>query len=320
MPKKVLKINKQWRYPRTNPKLLISFSLYGNNPIYTHGAIDNVELANFVYPNWTCRFYVDDSVPKNIIEKLLELGAQVYTISPNKYLTKRQRSLWRFLPLGEVCRVIFRDADSRVNGKELYAVNEWRKTGKSFQLMWDNIDPEDGHGNPILAGMWGAVSNYKHNKKDEVEMEYNPYDHGLWDSKAKPLYPKIHDLIVNWKMEGYRSDENFLIKYIVPHMNSDTAHFMGCGIEPYPLEFIQHLGKNITFEFNEEGQKYDIKTNKDTNYDEVHKIVFSVKLKSTFIGEIINVKDKRYHKPNWKEEFINTQPNDMKDCGWEKYW
>lgn len=122
--KKELKIKKMWTHQRTNPKLIIAFSLYGNKKLYTHGAIANVELANVVYPNWTCRFYVDDSVPKGITNKLLSLGAQVYFVEKNNFLTDRQRSLWRFLALGEVCRVIFRDTDSRVNMKEKYAVDQ----------------------------------------------------------------------------------------------------------------------------------------------------------------------------------------------------
>ena len=96
-------IDEKWKYHRTNPKLLISFSLYGDNPKYTEGAVQNVLLANIVYPNWTCRFYVDNSVPKKITDELLELGAQVYFVKPNKSIKNRQRSLWRFLPPSSFC-------------------------------------------------------------------------------------------------------------------------------------------------------------------------------------------------------------------------
>jgi len=36
-------------------KKIISFSLWGDNPIYTQGAIRNAELAKEVYPDWVCR-------------------------------------------------------------------------------------------------------------------------------------------------------------------------------------------------------------------------------------------------------------------------
>ena len=46
-------IDKQWKYQRTNPKLIIAFSLYGDIPMYTEGAVQNVLLANKIYQNWT---------------------------------------------------------------------------------------------------------------------------------------------------------------------------------------------------------------------------------------------------------------------------
>jgi len=51
-------------------KKIISFSLWGKKPFYTQGAIENVKLQPKIYPGWTCRFYVDESVPKEIREEL----------------------------------------------------------------------------------------------------------------------------------------------------------------------------------------------------------------------------------------------------------
>ena len=50
-------------------KKIISFSLWGDNPKYTNGAIENADLALEVYPNWICRFYVGTSTPKEIVEE-----------------------------------------------------------------------------------------------------------------------------------------------------------------------------------------------------------------------------------------------------------
>jgi len=33
-------------------KKIISFSLWGDNPVYTQGAIRNAELAKEIYPDW----------------------------------------------------------------------------------------------------------------------------------------------------------------------------------------------------------------------------------------------------------------------------
>ena len=52
-------------------KKVISFSLWGDDPKYTIGAIRNAELAKTVYPGWVPRFYcAKNSVPENIINQL----------------------------------------------------------------------------------------------------------------------------------------------------------------------------------------------------------------------------------------------------------
>ena len=58
-------------------KKLICFSLWGDNPKYTVGAIRNAELIKTVYPGWKARFYCGTSVPQNIISELLKLNSEV---------------------------------------------------------------------------------------------------------------------------------------------------------------------------------------------------------------------------------------------------
>ena len=55
-------------------KKIISFSLWGQNPFYFKGAIENAKLQPEIYPGWTCRFYVDDTVPGDAIKELEDLG------------------------------------------------------------------------------------------------------------------------------------------------------------------------------------------------------------------------------------------------------
>jgi hypothetical protein len=42
---------------------VISFSLWGTAPFYAYGAMINLVLSRTVYPGWSCRFYVDATVP-----------------------------------------------------------------------------------------------------------------------------------------------------------------------------------------------------------------------------------------------------------------
>lgn len=314
------KIDKQWKIQKTNPKLLISFSLYGDKLMYTEGAIQNVILSKFVYPNWTCRFYVDHTVPKHITEELLDLGAQVYVVKQNKYTTDRQRSLWRFLPLAETCRVIFRDTDSRINMREQEAVMSWCKSDKSYIRLWDNSDVNDGHFNPIMAGMWGAVCSHPNDSNVPVQLKYP--DDGLWSKSSKPLFPNIEKLMIAWKMQGYRSDEMFLIKYIVPKFKGvDNCFIMGCGIDPAPFMYIK-LEKNngIKYKFdksNPQNKKYVPKFNKiQIDKNDFKGFLFSRKIKGGKIGAPIFPNTKPFSRMNLYKYFVDFDVDKQKICKW----
>lgn len=49
----------------------VSFSLWGDNPLYNIGAIRNSELIKTIYPDWKMVVYYDKSVPKNTIDELI---------------------------------------------------------------------------------------------------------------------------------------------------------------------------------------------------------------------------------------------------------
>lgn len=99
-------------------KRVISFGLYGSKPKYTIGAIRNVELAQTYFPGWTCRFYVTSDVPKDVLEKLTTLGAEIREIPSG--MGYASGMFWRFLVASDpsVDRYIVRDSDSRLNARD----------------------------------------------------------------------------------------------------------------------------------------------------------------------------------------------------------
>jgi hypothetical protein len=48
----------------------LSFSLWGDKPIYNVGAIRNAELWKTIYSDWQMVVYYDNTVPKETIDKL----------------------------------------------------------------------------------------------------------------------------------------------------------------------------------------------------------------------------------------------------------
>jgi hypothetical protein len=125
----------------------ITFSLYGNKPMYTVGMLKNIDLAKTIYPEWTVEIYYNSSVPPEHIEKYKQDNVGLYDMT-NSHVPGM---FWRFLSKSDI--FISRDTDSRLNLREKAAVDEWLASGKSFHVMRDH----PAHcGLPILGGMWGV--------------------------------------------------------------------------------------------------------------------------------------------------------------------
>ena len=129
---------------------IVSFSLWGDNPKYTIGAVKNAELVQELYSGWIGRFYCGRSVPKDILDKLNEVSnTEVILMDKEGDWTGM---FWRFCAADSDDIILSRDTDSRVSEREVYAVNEWLESDKDFHIMRDH----PAHGTQILGGMWGS--------------------------------------------------------------------------------------------------------------------------------------------------------------------
>ncbi|KFB10582.1 tetratricopeptide repeat protein [Nitratireductor basaltis] len=175
--------------PLARGRNVISFSLFGSDPKYCETAIANAEARPAVYPEWSMRFHVNDSVPHHVIDRLLSLGAEIH------YMRGEQAQwpgpMWRFLAYDDpdVDRVMFRDADSIIGERESAATREWVESGKSFHIIRDFCS----HTELILAGLWSA---------------------------ARGALPPMHDMIGDFVARGVKSrhfaDQYFLREYVWP--------------------------------------------------------------------------------------------------------
>lgn len=216
-------------------KKIISFSLWGNKPFYTQGAIENVILQKTIYPEWVCRFYHDETVPDNIINELNDLGAETILMpkSDGNY-----GMFWRFFPLDDntIERFIVRDSDCRLNKREAQAVKEWESTDKPFHIMrdnqWHNVVP-------ICGGMWGATNKFKPGYQTLLTNWLNKNQYRLFNHPRGKyffvdqsfLQECIWPLIINKHIthEGVSSDWPG-VKLPFTIQNSDNS-FVGQGID-----------------------------------------------------------------------------------------
>ena len=158
-------------------KKIISFSLYGEKPLYYLGAELNIQEAKEIYPDYICRFYCTKNVPNLEKLKLLAESGECELIVPD---LPSPPVFWRILacddPNVDIC--LQRDCDSIVNHRERVAVDEWLKSGKTLHFMHDC---KAGHFHKIMAGMWGILRTDKFNFTNELEnffssKNYSPID------------------------------------------------------------------------------------------------------------------------------------------------
>lgn len=137
-----------------NKPNVIAFSLWGDQPRYLRGALDNALQRPTVYPDWRLRFYVDNSVPAEIIQTLRSLGAEIVMESRDQSFA--QRLCWRFKVANDqsVGRFLVRDIDSVINPREAWAVTQWMASDQWFHVMRDWWS----HTDLMLAGMWGGIA------------------------------------------------------------------------------------------------------------------------------------------------------------------
>lgn len=201
---------------------IISFSLWGDNPKYTVGALRNAQLASVFYRGWTCRFYCDaETVPEDMLKSLEEMN-NVEVIRMKASKEAHWSMFWRFYTIDDpmVDISLFRDTDSRIGQREAMAVQEWVSSGKGFHSMRDH--PQ--HGTCLMGGMWGVRSGKIHNMRGLISAYYAAglTDKALFGIDQDFLAYSICPMTVGDMVEH---DEFFARKpFPVPR---DPKHFVG---------------------------------------------------------------------------------------------
>ena len=202
---------------------VISFSLWGNKPIYLVGAIRNVRQAQQIYPDFQCWFYVhEETVPKETIQKLLEFN-NVKIIYKTGDLSKIKPMMWRFEPLSnsEVDLFMSRDVDTKILLREKLAVDEWLNSDFLLHIMRDH----PWHNQPIQGGMFG-IKKSNINFIDQINLyvqngNYN-YDQTFLKDIIYPLYKDNCIIHASFhKLEGDKC-KDFPIKH-----EQDDYRFVG---------------------------------------------------------------------------------------------
>lgn len=203
---------------------VVSFSLWGNKPIYNQGAIENAKLLRDIYPGWEAWFYIHPKTDNSVIETIRSIdNCKVFLDSDKEY-----GMFLRFKPMldNNVNIFISRDCDSRINYKERTAVKHWiDKSNKQFHCMRDNKQYHSFP--PVMGGMWGAKRN------------------GLINLSF------LYSYIIKRDNEKYFDDQNALTEVynkIKLHFleHDDNRYFNGIPFPDHkPIQYGEFIGQRI---------------------------------------------------------------------------
>ena len=205
----------------------ISFSLWGNNPRYLAGAVKNALIIPELLPGWTPRFYLDDTVPVDIIRCLENSGSIIIKMDQDQSL--QEKLTWRFHVADDasVGYFLVRDVDSIVSVREALAVHEWLQSEYWFHVIRDWWT----HTDLMLAGMWGGVA-------------------GVLPSLSKAISQHVPAVL-----DPPNFDQWFLRHYVWSHVKSSSLihdRFFGTGnAGDLPDIFTSeshHIGQNAFYQ------------------------------------------------------------------------
>lgn len=210
----------RWALPATPPPFnahapernIIAYSLFGAQPRYCESEILNAHLARELFPAWTCRVYLDNSVPAHVQARLREAGAQVVDMGDHPY-GDIPATLWCFLVMDDphVDRFLVRDADALLSEREVPAVEAWLASGRFFHHIRDYFS----HTELLLAGLWGGCTGV-----------------------LPPIAPKMRAYTAAYRGAARFTDQAFLREVLWPTVRESILNhdelFGFHGAEPLP--------------------------------------------------------------------------------------
>ena len=189
-------------------KKIISFCLYGNLDFYCLGLIENIDLINEKYNDWTIYIYYAN-IPEKILN-ILKNKKNTYLFECNHNGYNWEGMFWRFYPIEDKDIDIFisRDADSRITDREMIFVNEWLNSDKIFHIIRDHL----GHRIEILGGTFGVKVKEFQKINNLKKLDYY----------IKLFYDRFS------KDQDRQPDQIFLQEYVWPLIeNTNMAHIAG---------------------------------------------------------------------------------------------
>ncbi|XP_047736509.1 uncharacterized protein LOC108679728 isoform X2 [Hyalella azteca] len=137
---------------------VITYCLFGNYATYASGFPEILQAITNFYPGWLVRLYTEPSKYVTELAPLMQQHPNLYVCDVSNLpgniadLRGPDPRLWRVAVLGDETVDVFlsRDIDAVILDREVAAVHEFLKSGKTLHTMRDH----PGHHQPVLTGMF----------------------------------------------------------------------------------------------------------------------------------------------------------------------
>lgn len=186
---------------------VFSFCLYGTEPNYYTGLLENIKLIRDVFPEFEIFVY------RGICDPTWELPEGIKVIDTHR--EGAVNMLYRYLPLNFADIGFVRDADSRITPRDQGCIQGFLASSKSYHMIRDHI----WHKSRLMGGLFG----WKKPLDLEIEIPATAgygYDEAYLSSV---LYPRIaSELLVHTNLLAFPGEHACRL----PEM-SDPTDFVG---------------------------------------------------------------------------------------------
>ena len=187
-------------------KKVISFCLYGNKPKYFMGLLENIQIIRNELPHFYVYLTIGNDVSEDVISLCKEFGnVNIIKVNENNAILMAHR----FFPIDDddVDIMFCRDADSRINYRDIWTINEFINSDKRFHIMRDHY----WHKSRVMGCSWGIKKqNFKITdlfyewRKNIAEIKYGSDELFLQDI----IYPLIKDnVLIHSNITGFFGEE-----------------------------------------------------------------------------------------------------------------
>jgi hypothetical protein len=219
---------------------VFTFSVYGSDPKYCQGVVENLEEIQKRFPDFKVYLYVSTDVPYTYIAEYKKFPCAVIETIP---YSGHVMLFWRYfaIDLDSVAAMFPRDADSRINDRDEWCVRQFlQSSDKHLHMIRDHF----WHKTLITGGMWGI-------------------------KKTLGLPHKMMKLFEDWhaKVGGrplaYGDDQTFLSEFLYPSI-PEKVKLIHSNIIGHERETVtpipDHLFSDTDFignvwEYNDKGEK-----------------------------------------------------------------